>query len=321
MIVSGQTKMVNLSYNLSANIQDSLKKVESLRIKILTVPLSRETELKIRWNKTINKIYWSLVLENTEVKKQNIEKVLSNSSPKKLEKQEKEVLRYKKALDYIAQDWLAADRSITSRTITNLHDICSDGRLVTSENSIKEITNYIGTSNEHPVLEAAILQIALLSLSPFSKGNGKTARLSTYLSLYRKGYDFKGFLCVDERLAKDEVIYKEYVEKVKGGGNITLWLEYFTNILVEELEKVLTDILAEKYNSSSSLGRSFFELNDRQKEILSILDQPQVTISNKKVQNLFKISQITASRDLSRLSALGLIYPHGKGRSVYYSRV
>jgi len=36
---------------------------------------------------------------------------------------------------------------------------------------------------------------------------------------------------------------------------------------------------------------------------------------------MFKVSQITASRDLSKLGALGLLFIHGKGRSVYYTKI
>ncbi len=46
-----------------------------------------------------------------------------------------------------------------------------------------------------------------------------------------------------------------------------------------------------------------------------------MTITNKKVQKLFKVSQITASRDLAKLASVGLLFTHGKGRSVYYTKV
>ena len=55
------------------------------------------------------------------------------------------------------------------------------------------------------------------------------------------------------------------------------------------------------------ISSSFWDLNERQKVILGILDQPGVSITNKTVQKRFKISQITASRDLSKLAILGLL--------------
>lgn len=312
--------MINLSYNLSQNTKSSLQKIEDLRAKLLLTPLSPRTELKLKWNTMVNKTHWSLILNDNELTKPEIIKLLSNlSSKKKFSNEEKEVLSYKKGLDYISQEWLVTERNISSKVIVNLHDICSEGRLTVAESSIKQILDYLQASTEHPVIKAGVLQIALLSLSPFSKGNGRTSRLATYLLLYKFGYDFRGLLCIDEYFKKDLVGYEENVQRVMQGANLSLWIEYFVKGVENQLEKALTEALQEKY--SMDFDKNLFDLNDRQKEILSILDQPNMTITNKKAQKMFKVSQITASRDLSRLATLGLLYAHGKGRSVYYSKI
>lgn len=69
------------------------------------------------------------------------------------------------------------------------------------------------------------------------------------------------------------------------------------------------------------MAEGFFELNDRQKSILNMLDQPTASITNRLTQKAYKVSQITASRDLAKLTTLGFLFSHGKGRSVYYTRV
>lgn len=312
--------MVNLSYNLSPNINNSLEKIENLRAKILLTPLSPDTELKLRWNAMIKRVHWSMVLHENDMTKPEIVKLLSSAinPKKKYSSNEKEILRYKRALDYINHEWLVSERNISSKLLINLHDLATEGRLQISESSLKQILSYLQASKEHPVIKAGILQIALLEANAFTKGNGRTARLASYLLLYKFGYDFRGLLCFEEYFKKDFITYKENVERVSSGTNMTFWLEYFAKAIEEQLEKTLTDILQEKY--SADIDKSLFELNDRQKEILSILEQPNVTISNKKVQQLFKVSQITASRDLSRLLTLGLLYAHGKGRSLYYTK-
>ncbi len=313
--------MINLSYNLSPNLKDSLQKIENLRAKILLTPLSPETELRLRWNTTVKRIYWSLVLHQNPLSKSDIIKLLSNTyqTKKRFNDEEKEVLEYKKGLDYINREWLVSSRNITSKVIINLHNISSQGTFKATEASLKQIFEYLQESSEHPVIQAAIAHIALLDLNGFSQGNGRISRLTTYLFLYKFGYDFKGLLCLDEYFKRDLVGYRENVEAVLRNNNLTLWLEYFAGAVVAQLEKALTEVLSEKY--SLDLQKNFFELNDRQKEIMSLLDQPSVVISNKKVQKMFKVSQITASRDLSRLSTLGLLFTHGKGRSVYYTKI
>jgi len=73
--------------------------------------------------------------------------------------------------------------------------------------------------------------------------------------------------------------------------------------------------------SQDNLPSSFWKLNGRQQSILSVLENPGEKITNKDVQKKFGVSQITASRDLSHLTTLGLLLAHGKGRSVYYTKV
>ena len=100
--------------------------------------------------------------------------------------------------------------------------------------------------------------------------------------------------------------------------NLTLWLEFFAEGIINQLEEALKDI--ENLSYKTTLPAAFFNLNDRQKHILTFLEEPGSRITNKKVQNIFNISQITASRDLAHLKTLGLLISHGKGRSVYYTR-
>jgi len=313
--------MIDLSYNLSSNIKQDLDKIENLRAKILLTPLSLNTELKLKWSAIVNKIYWSLLLDGAIINKSEIIKTLSTVSQKETHavNLQKEILGYKKALDYINYEWLVSSKKINSKTIINLHDLASNGTLKTTESSLKQILEYIQSGSEHPIIQMAIAHIAILNLNGFSAGNGKISRLTTYLFLSKYGYDFRGLLCLDEYLKRDIVSYESNIKAVSDGGSLTLWIEYFTKGIIVQLEKALTDILSEKY--SPDLKKDFFELNDRQKEILSILGQPGTNISNKKVQKMFKVSQITASRDLSKLGALGLLFIHGKGRSVYYTKI
>lgn len=124
-------------------------------------------------------------------------------------------------------------------------------------------------------------------------------------------------LCFEEYLRRDLVTLEQAYQVP--GGNITPWLEYFAFGIAKQLEKALGEITSD--TSPTTMPASFWELNDRQKEVLKIMEQPDISITNKVVQKHFKVSQITASRDLTKLASLGLIFARGKGRSVYYTRV
>ncbi len=297
--------MADLSYNLSSSLVESLQRIENLRQKILLTPLSLKVELRLRFEAMINRVYWSLTLSDNPLTKAEMVKLLtSDQSKKSLTQDQQEVLNYKKALDYISQNWLVSPDRVTPKVVTTLHGLACSGRLRGSEAELKQVLDYLQASSENPVVQAGVAQI--------TAGNDCTARLLALLFLYKAGFDFRGLLVLEEYFRRDLVSFQQKT-------NLTLWLEYFAKGVATQLEKALEDIALSR--SKTDLPASFWNLKDRQKEILTIMGQPGITITNKKVQKQFRVSQITASRDLSRLAQLGLIFARGKGRSIYYTKV
>ena len=84
--------MINLSYHLSESIENNLKEIEALRIKILTIPLKPKSELRLKWESNIEKIYWGLTLADNSLSKTQMAKLLVNPLPKKFKDEEKEVI-------------------------------------------------------------------------------------------------------------------------------------------------------------------------------------------------------------------------------------
>ncbi len=313
-------KVSDLSYNLSSSLTESLQKIEDLRQKILLTPLSAKTETRLRWEAMINRIYWSLVLSGSPLTKAEMVKLLTSEGKKKrFTDEEQEVISYKKALDYISQNWLVTTERITPKVVVTLHDLACPDQLRGGEAPLKQVLDYLQASSENPVVQAGVAQIQLITLAPFSDGNGRTARLLALLFLYKAGFDFRGLLVLDEYFRRDLAAFRQTTENVSKSQSLTLWLEYFAQGVAAQLEKAQEDLTLQR--SHLDLPATFWNLNDRQKEILTQMSQPDSTITNKKVQKQFKVSQITASRDLSRLAYLGLIFARGKGRSIYYTKV
>lgn len=319
--------MVNLLYNYSSNLESSLRNIENLRQKILLYPLSPRIELRLKWEAMIEKVYWSLNMAGNNLSKSQTVKILSQEKAiKRMNNSEKEVMNYKKALDHLKQEWLISPKIITVNTILELYNISvkptggSIGHTFkTREREIQHFLDYLQTGKEHPVIQAGVAQIQMISLAPFNVGNGRTARLIPYLILYKYGYNFRDLLVIDKYFTKDLLSLKHAIETAEKNKNLTIWLEFFTKGVEIQLREAFKIMQLNRF--STDVPASFWKLNDRQKQILNLLDQPGAKISNKKVQEIFKVSQITASRDLSSLTNLGLLFAHGKGRSVYYTKV
>ena len=318
--------MAILAYNLSSKLKDNLQKIEVLRRQILLLPIPPKTALRLRWEASLQRTYWSLVLAGNPLSKAGIIKLLSTQSKKRLTSEQKEVINYKKTLDFIREEWLISSRAVSLTTIKKLYDLACKPTLGTStraasanQKKLQPFIDYLQAGKESPIIQAGIAQISIINADAFGEGNGSIARLVPYLYLYKHGYDFRGLLVLDEYIRKDLYSLKEAIESVSKNKHLTLWLEYFTQGILTQLRSAYKIASSSKFQTD--LPAAFWKLNDRQIDILNSLEQPGAKITNMKVQGKYKVSQITASRDLSKLVKLGLLFSHGKGRSAHYTKV
>lgn len=311
--------MNTISYTASSRLKESLQKIDELHKDILLLVITPEKELRFRWSATVDKIFWVLALSESPLNKNEIVKLLKDSPRKRLNSVQQEALTYKKGLDYLTQHWLGLQEPVLPKIVLLLHQIACSGRLRVSQESLKSCLLYFQNSGEHPIIQAGLIYFQILSLSPFTKDNDKLSHLLSYLFLYKAGFYCRGFLVLEEYFKRNLVNYQEVFRQATQAGTQTLWLEYFAKAIQNILEKTLEDIAADRTRMESPT--SMFKLNERQKEIFTFLENPEITITNRQMQKLFKTSAITASRDLAKLTSLGLLFTHGKGRSIYYTRI
>lgn len=315
--------MISLSYNLSPLLKGRLERADSFRKEILLTPTPPSLKLRIQWNTLINRIYNSLILSDADIKKPDVIKVLTSygtDSTKITNPDLQSVINYKRAFDNIYHNWLVSRKNATLKDILMLYGTICSGQLIIPASSFQETLDYIQAREDHPIIQAGLASIGILKLRPFSEDNEKFSRLISYLFFYKYGYDVRGFLELEGVWIDNKEAYFDSLRIGVNATSVTIWLEFFANSIALALESVYKSIKSE---SSDSWDRndSASKLNDRQKNILSLIDQPGSTVTNQKVQKKFNVSQITASRDLSKLTSLGLLFHHGKGRSVYYTRV
>lgn len=312
--------MLNISYNISPKLNEYLGEIEDLRKQILLTPIPQALELRLRWEATFNRIHYSLKLAGNSMKKADMLKLLSEITHKKIGEDQKTVLKYKDALDYISRNWPGSQSAVDAKAIIDLYKIIGNGRLRVPQAGLQHLLDYLQSQSENPIIQAAIANIEMEKMQLFTKHNSLIAHLAADLFLCKYGYDFKGFLAYEAAWMEDEKTFKENHGRALEAVSLTLWLEYFAQNILRQMESILRSIKKPK-QGTLDLKESFWALKDRQKSILNFLDQPQATITNRQVQKRYNISQITASRDLARLTNLGYLFSHGKGRSVYYTKI
>ena len=322
--------MLNISYTFSPFLLRSYEKINNLRREIVLYPLSPKTELEFRFRATINRIHYGLHLAGTEVSSEQIKKILSSqvylamqTGKKNTENNsiERQVIRYKHAFDYLKQEWLVTPAPIDVETIITLHEIASEGKLKVSPKQISEVLNYLQATSDSPFIQAAIAKFLFTYMDPFSGENEVISLLCSYLFLYKAGWDIRGMVVLEHALGKEPEQYKSQYHQAVQSLNVTGWIEYFVRVMTEQLEELHASMMASSAEGLVVQKDKSWELNDRQKAILNLLDDPTVMVTNRTIQKMFKVSQITASRDLAKLTTLGLLFAHGKGRSVRYTKV
>lgn len=90
-------------------------------------------------------------------------------------------------------------------------------------------------------LRAGLLAHRLVSIHPFSDGNGRTARALATAELWRGGYDMRGFLSLEEHYTANLAAYYRNLQMglpvdYYGGRNDpehTRWLEYFVGTMAD----------------------------------------------------------------------------------------
>ena len=79
---------------------------------------------------------------------------------------------------------------------------------------LDELVDYVNTTDDHPLIIAAVVHYQLVTIHPFEDGNGRTARLMSGYILDFYGYGFNGIGSLEEYFAYDP---DEYYESLQMG--------------------------------------------------------------------------------------------------------
>lgn len=312
--------MINFSYSIAPQQRKGLEDIEAIRNKILLQLISPKEEIRLRWDVTLERIRATLKLSKIGTTLKDLAQVLSIDGRKRIGPTGQEALDYKRANSYIQENWLINPHPVTVQALDQLYSSIKSVRIELDYKNTKQMLDFIQVSPpEHPVVQAAIAFIAISDLLPRQANNPKYPLLASLIFLYKYGFDFRGMLNMEEFIENDHAHFADIIDGSRTGGNISEFLEYFITAVAIQADKGLRKIQHREF--ITTIPESFYELSKRQTEILSLLDQPGAQITNKTVQKHFKVSQITASRDLARLASLGILFSHGKGRSIHYTRV
>lgn len=338
--------MFSFNYQITPELLNSITRATELKA-LLEQSLIKLPVLlpRLQEEAMLSTAHASTAIEGNALSLEQVKGVSRRENVVSKTKDELEVENYLRALRWIWQQ--TKEAKITERKLLQLHKLIvkdtlsdkaragaykiKDNRVVDERGhlvflpppatkardlSLKLIAwlNSAETNSLNPILVSAIAHHQLVSIHPFSDGNGRTARTLALWLLYKLGFDTKHVCALDEYYKEDRKLYYDKIQQARDlDYNLTYWLEYSAKGIVRILER--TSARLEKLKILALGGET--NLTPSQEKFLNFIrDQGQVGSRELCVQ--FKLTRARVQQVLKPLVENGLIIRVGQTRTTRY---
>lgn len=186
-----------------------------------------------------------------------------------------------------------------------------------------DLINFINNEDDlHPVEKASIIHFYFVYIHPFFDGNGRTARVLSYMYLLQHGYDFFRFFSISTVIREQKNKYYKAIQNCEEySRDLTYFIDFNTKMILESLINVL-DRLGKEFGKVlifHNLEKRGIMLTLRQKRCLSFFikkEKNYITIDE--YQKKYKIAYETARKDLNSLEAIGVFHKTKIGKKFIY---
>ena len=298
-----------IKISLTNEILNYITEIDKNRYNVGAMKLSKTVANKLRKNSKKKSSYASNKIEGNPLSEQQVDEVIESDDRKHFLKPEQEVLNYFLALNYL-EEMANKKEPFSKKLIIDVHKLVEKGAskekiglrgamppgilfavydsktgnpdYIPPEYSdipelLDELVEYVNTTDDHPLIVAAVVHYQLVTIHPFEDGNGRTARLLSGYIMDLNGYGFNGIGSLEEYFAYD---IDEYYESIQMGlpalyysgrnnpPHPEIWINYFLRMVKLYSSKVCD--LQLNSNKEDIVG-SISYLKGKEKELLLLL--------------------------------------------------
>jgi len=333
---------------LTNEILKKIVEIEENRVLLDLKPLPSNTQNRLRRNSMKKSSYASNLIEGNPLTEQQADDAIESDPHKHFLKPEIEIRNYFKALEYLEKmkqrqepfslqmilDVQAIVEKGASKEKIGLRGPMPPGVLfavydtetgepeyIPPEYSeipslLNELVEYVKSTDDHPLIIAAVVHYQLVTIHPFEDGNGRTARLLSGYILDLYGYGFAGIGSLEEYFAYDPDEYCKSLQMglpalyYSGRDNPPypeIWVNYFLRMMVLYAKKVLE---VSSGASDSAISASVSHLKKRERGfLLFILENHYEQFTPKEISEVLSITNRTVINRCAALSEYGFLIP------------
>jgi len=341
-------------YAITEKILENISLIMAGREVIEQSRLIPKWDISLKKEARIHNAHSSTSIEGNKLTLAQVKALSDNKEVIASAKDKQEVLNYLKTLDSITKYsektidkklFLSIHKSLTQKTLKSDKDCGAFrnrqvfvGKRIFDGTQFKEVVEYMPPNTKdvpmlvneflawldsekakkvNPVILAGIVHYEIARIHPFIDGNGRLARLLATLIMYKSGFDHRRFFALDDYYDQDRPSYYAALKTVQQSrGDLTEWLEYFTDGVLFSLDKAREVIqrlgITHKMKDSKQI-----ELTQNKIKILEEIKEKGRT-TNKELRKIFKVSRQAILKEMRKLIDIELIELVGKGKNAYY---
>lgn len=330
-----------IKVTLSNEILKYITEIEKNRYNVSSVKLSPDVANKLRKNSKKRSSYASNKIEGNPLTEKQVDEVIESDERKHFLKPEQEVRNYFLALNYL-EEKVKKKEIFSKELILDVQKLVEKGAskekigfrgpmppgvlfaVYDSKTGnpdyipdlIDELVEYVNTTDDHPLIVAAIVHYQLVTIHPFEDGNGRTARLLSGYIMDLNGYGFNGIGSLEEYFAYD---IDEYYDSIQMGlpalyysgrenpPHPEIWINYFLRMVKLYSGKVCD---LQFSSDAENVEGSISYLKGKEKELLLLLiKKHKREFTPIEISKELKVTNKTIINRLSVLSKNGFVIP------------
>lgn len=338
-----------IKVTLTNEILKRITAIDANRFSVGTVAVPKITENRLRKNSKKKSSYASNKIEGNPLTEEQAGNVIDRDDHRHLLKPEQEIRNYYMALTLL-EEKLKVREPLSEKLILEVQALVEKGAskektglrgpmppgmlfaVYDSETGVpeyippeyseipsllEELIRYVNTTDDHPLIIAAVTHYQLVTIHPFEDGNGRTARLISGYLLDYYGYGFNGIGSLEEYFAYDPDDYYNSLQMglpalyYSGRDNPPhpeIWINYFLRMVELYSAKVYE---LSKNSTDDEIKASLSYLKAKEKELLSFLLKNNIReFTPVEISKALNVTNKTVINRCVNLSKNGFISPN-----------